>query len=138
MEKRIALLLLAFLSLPISAQAGELLNQFDRPRRERKSDDPRQWQGVTFFNAFGMSAGVWNAVIDSEIRIDKANVIGTPVDFGPNLGIDIEPTRIYLAADAGAFLEKAGFDPHAVAAEVDGAFMSAFVRATRPQVSSRS
>ena len=46
--------------------------------------------------------------------------------------IEVEPTRIYRDADAGAFLEKAGFDPHAVAAEVDGAFMSAFVRATRP------
>ncbi|MCZ6689169.1 MAG: hypothetical protein O7H41_06160 [Planctomycetota bacterium] len=88
MEKRIALLLLAFLLSPLSAQAGELLNQFDRPRRDRKSDDRRQWHGVTFFNAFGLSGGIWNAVIDSEIRIDKANVIGSPVDFGPNLGIE--------------------------------------------------
>jgi len=31
-----------------------------------------------------------------------------------------------------AFLKTAGFDPDAVAEEVDGAFMSAFVRATRP------
>jgi len=46
--------------------------------------------------------------------------------------IELEPTRIYRAADAAAFLEKAGFDPHAVAEEVDGAFMSAFIRATRP------
>ena len=48
------------------------------------------------------------------------------------VGIDLEPPRIYRSAEAGAFLEKAGFDPGAVAAEVDGAFMSAFVRATRP------
>ena len=48
------------------------------------------------------------------------------------VGIEVEPTRIYRAADASAFLEKAGFDPAAVAEEVDGAFMSAFVRATRP------
>ena len=46
--------------------------------------------------------------------------------------IEVEPTRIYRAADASAFLEKAGFDPHTVAEEVDGAFMSAFVRATGP------
>ena len=46
--------------------------------------------------------------------------------------IEVTPTRIYRVADAGAFLEKAGFDPNAVAAQVDGAFMSAFVRATRP------
>ncbi|MDP6580588.1 MAG: arsenite methyltransferase [Vicinamibacterales bacterium] len=48
------------------------------------------------------------------------------------VGIDIEPTRIYRAADAGAFLQEAGFDPDAVGAEVDGAFMSAFVRANSP------
>ena len=52
--------------------------------------------------------------------------------------IEVEPTRIYRAADAGAFLEKAGFDPHAVAAEVDGAFMSAFIRATRPPAGPRA
>ena len=48
------------------------------------------------------------------------------------VGIEVEPTRIYRAADTAAFLENAGFDPDAVAEEVDGAFMSAFVRATRP------
>lgn len=47
-------------------------------------------------------------------------------------GIEVEPTRIYRAADAGAFLEEAGFDPTEIAGEVDGSFMSAFVRATRP------
>ena len=44
------------------------------------------------------------------------------------VGIEVEPTRIYRAADAGAFLERAGFDADAVAEEVGGAF----VRATRP------
>jgi arsenite methyltransferase len=45
--------------------------------------------------------------------------------------IDLEPTRIYKAADARAFLETAGIDPSA-AESVDGRFMSAFVRATKP------
>ena len=45
--------------------------------------------------------------------------------------IDLEPTRIYKAADARAFLETAGVDPSA-AESVDGRFMSAFVRATKP------
>ena len=49
------------------------------------------------------------------------------------VGIEVEPTRIYRAVDAAAFLENAGFDPDAAAEEVDGAFMSAFVRATRPR-----
>ncbi len=45
--------------------------------------------------------------------------------------IDIEPTRIYSAEDARAFLEGTGADARA-ADEVDGRFMSAFVRARRP------
>lgn len=45
--------------------------------------------------------------------------------------IDVEPTRVYGAADAGAFLAEAGFDADA-RASVDGAFMSAFIRARRP------
>ena len=48
------------------------------------------------------------------------------------VGIAVEPTRIYRAADAGPFLEQAGFDPNAIAPEIDGAFMSAMVRAIRP------
>ena len=53
------------------------------------------------------------------------------------VGIEVEPTRIYRAADAAAFLTAAGFDATAVAEDVDGAFMSAFVRATRPVRSHR-
>jgi arsenite methyltransferase len=45
--------------------------------------------------------------------------------------IDVEPTRIYRAADAAAFLGEAGIDP-ALAERVDGRFMSAFVRARKP------
>ena len=47
-------------------------------------------------------------------------------------GIDIEPTRIYRLADAKAFLADAGIDFETVPKEVDGAFMSGFVRATKP------
>jgi arsenite methyltransferase len=47
-------------------------------------------------------------------------------------GIDLEPTRIYRAADARGFLETAGIDP-AQAESMDGRFMSAFVRATKPE-----
>jgi len=44
----------------------------------------------------------------------------------------IEPTRIYRVEDARAFLEGAGFDIAAVAPQLDGRVMGAFVRATRP------
>jgi len=45
--------------------------------------------------------------------------------------IDLEPTRIYKAEDAASFLGEAGIDP-ALVQQVDGRFMSAFVRATKP------
>jgi SAM-dependent methyltransferase len=48
-------------------------------------------------------------------------------------GIDVEPTRIYRAEDAREFLAGAGLHVETVAAQVDGIFMSAFVRATKPQ-----
>jgi SAM-dependent methyltransferase len=46
--------------------------------------------------------------------------------------IDIEPTRIYKAADAEAFLVGSGLDPATFSAHIDGKFMSAFVRAVKP------
>jgi len=47
----------------------------------------------------------------------------------------IEPTRIYEAADATAFLAGTGLDVETVSAQIDGKFMSAFIRATKPGVS---
>ena len=47
-------------------------------------------------------------------------------------GINIEPTRIYQVEDAKAFLVAKGIDANAVAVEVEGKFISAFVRATKP------
>jgi SAM-dependent methyltransferase/N-acetylglutamate synthase-like GNAT family acetyltransferase len=46
--------------------------------------------------------------------------------------IELEPTRIYRAADAAAFLSSAGLEDDEMIAQVDGRVMSAFVRATRP------
>jgi len=48
------------------------------------------------------------------------------------IDISIEPTRIYRAEDARAFLAESGLEPDAVAHDVDGKFMSAFVRARTP------
>ena len=47
--------------------------------------------------------------------------------------VAVEPTRIYDAADARAFLAAEGIDADKVAAQVDGRFISAFVRATKPR-----
>src|SRR5215813_7968410 len=46
--------------------------------------------------------------------------------------VDIEPTRIYKSEDASAFLAGSGLDPATFTAQIDGKFMSAFVRATKP------
>lgn len=47
-------------------------------------------------------------------------------------GIAVEPTRVYQVEDARKFLEDAGLDVDAIAAQAAGSLMAAFVRATRP------
>lgn len=47
--------------------------------------------------------------------------------------IEIEPTRIYTIEDARTVLNGRGIDVDSIAAQVDGKFMSAFVRAVKPK-----
>jgi arsenite methyltransferase len=46
--------------------------------------------------------------------------------------IDVEPTRVYDIEDARAFLSTEGIDVDAIAPQVQGKFMSAFIRARKP------
>ncbi len=46
--------------------------------------------------------------------------------------VDIEPTRVYSVEDARQFLSQAGIDVDAEAANIEGRFLSAFVRARKP------
>ncbi|HVA64890.1 MAG TPA: arsenite methyltransferase [Terriglobales bacterium] len=46
--------------------------------------------------------------------------------------ISVEPTRIYRAEDAREFLATSGLDADALAPELDGKFLSAFIRARKP------
>ena len=69
---------------------------------------------------------VAGALEDNEYR-SKLSAAG----FGE---IDIEPTRIYRVEDAREFLSAEGIDVEAIAPQVDGKFMSAFIRATKPVV----
>ena len=46
--------------------------------------------------------------------------------------VDLEPTRIYRAADARQFLSEGGLATDDLIQEIDGRVMSAFVRATKP------
>ncbi len=47
--------------------------------------------------------------------------------------ISIEPTRVYNIEDARQFLAEAGVDVDAIAPQVQGKFISAFIRAARPK-----
>jgi arsenite methyltransferase len=46
--------------------------------------------------------------------------------------VSIEPTRVYKAEDAEQFLRAQGIDANAIAADLEGKFMSAFIRAKKP------
>jgi 2-polyprenyl-3-methyl-5-hydroxy-6-metoxy-1,4-benzoquinol methylase len=46
--------------------------------------------------------------------------------------VDLEPTRIYRAADAAEYFARTNLDIKEIAPLVDGKFMSAFVRAHKP------
>jgi arsenite methyltransferase len=59
----------------------------------------------------------------------------TKAGFG---NIEIEPTRIYKVEEARDFLSSAGIDVDVLAGAVDGKFMSAFVRAVKPQPGEKS
>jgi len=80
--------------------------------------DPRIRQNILLW--VGCVAG---ALEESEYR-DKLASAGFEQ-------VDIEPTRVYRVADAREFLTDKGLDVDALAPQVDGKFMSAFVRATK-------
>jgi arsenite methyltransferase len=52
--------------------------------------------------------------------------------------IGVEPTRVYDLEDAREFLTSRSVDVDAIAAEVGGRFMSAFVRAKKPEVATKT
>jgi transposase len=47
--------------------------------------------------------------------------------------IDVEPTRVYRVNDAREFLSGQGIDVDAIAPQVDEKFLSALIRAVKPQ-----
>ena len=47
--------------------------------------------------------------------------------------VEVEPTRVYRAADAKEFFAQANMDMEKIAPLVEGKFMSAFVRARKPR-----
>src|SRR5690349_17859661 len=50
--------------------------------------------------------------------------------------VEVEATRVYRIEEAREFLEAAGLDPEIVGPQIDGKFISAFVRAVKPAAKS--
>jgi arsenite methyltransferase len=93
---------------------------------------------------FAVSDVVTKGDVPSEIRASMLLWVGCVAgaleedDYRAKLAaagfqdIGIEPTRVYRVEDAEQFLNEKGIDARAIAAQVDGKFMSAFIRATKP------
>ena len=50
--------------------------------------------------------------------------------------VDVDPWRVYQVEDARSFLSESGLDVDRIAADVDGRFASAFIRAQKPEIKS--
>ena len=75
---------------------------------------------------------LWVGCIAGALQDDdyKARLAGAGFE-----SIEIEPTRVYNIEDARAFLSNEGVDVDGIASQVEGKFMSAFVRAKKPAAS---
>ena len=94
---------------------------------------------------FAVSDVVVHGDVPQEVRKNVLLWVGCiagalqDVDYSAKLAaagfefIDIEPTRVYKVEDAREFLTGQGLDVDALASQVDGKFMSAFIRARKPQ-----
>ena len=76
-----------------------------------------------------LGSAAWRRARRSRV---SGHLAGTGFD-----GVEFEPTRIYRVEDAQAFLAGDGLDAEGLAPAIDGKFMSAFVRATKPAGCSR-
>ncbi len=72
---------------------------------------------------------LWVGCIAGALRDDQYVAKLTEAGFND---IDIDPTRIYNVEDARTFLSGQGVDVDAIAPQVEGKVMSAFIRATKP------
>ena len=72
---------------------------------------------------------LWVGCIAGALRDDEYRSKLSTAGF---VSITIEPTRVYAIEDAREFLSGKGVDVEALAPQVEGKFMSAFVRAVKP------
>ncbi|MGA2561418.1 MAG: arsenite methyltransferase [Terracidiphilus sp.] len=93
---------------------------------------------------FAVSDVVVRGEVDEQVRKSMLLWVGCIAgaleehEYGAKLAqagfskISIEPTREYSIEDARHFLVQAGIDVDTIAPRVEGKFMSAFIRATKP------
>lgn len=72
---------------------------------------------------------LWIGCVAGALEIEEYKALLTDAGF---TGVDIEPTRVYRLEDARSFLSESGIDLASLPQEIDGAFMSGFVRAVKP------
>jgi SAM-dependent methyltransferase len=72
---------------------------------------------------------LWVGCVAGALREEEYTFKLTAAGF---TSIEIEATRVYDIGDARAFLSGQGLDVDAIAPHVEGKFMSAFIRATKP------
>jgi arsenite methyltransferase len=93
---------------------------------------------------FAVSDVVVHGEIPSEIKRSMESWVGcvagalSVAEYQSKLGaagfeaISMEPTRVYKMEDAQQFLTEQGIDAETIARQVDGKFLSAFIRAKKP------
>jgi arsenite methyltransferase len=72
---------------------------------------------------------LWSGCIAGALKENDYRAKLTAAGFGE---VELEPTRIYNVEDARQFLTGAGLDVDAIAPQVEGKFVSAFIRARKP------
>ena len=75
------------------------------------------------------SMELWVGCVAGALEESEFQTLLTDVGF---VDPSIEPTRVYRSEDARVFLTGAGLDVDASLDQIDGRFMAAFVRATKP------
>jgi len=80
--------------------------------------------------AIRRSMELWVGCVAGALEETEFKSLLTQAGF---IDADIEPTRIYQSEDARVFLEEAGLSEGSNLSDIDGKFMAAFVRATKPE-----
>jgi SAM-dependent methyltransferase len=75
------------------------------------------------------SMELWTGCVAGALEEKEYQTLLARAGFGE---VEIEPTRFFGAEDAAGFLTSSGLDAQSMATEIDGKFMSAFVRAVKP------